>query len=78
MPREADGSERDSFSRTNFMDVLGSGHRREDQTALSSQQGRKERKRETGEVENVFSLSVVTSVKTSCPRSFPAAPLPRI
>lgn len=38
--------ERQSFSWKNFMDVLGSGRRREGQTALPSQQGQKERERE--------------------------------
>lgn len=49
--------ERESFSWTNFRDVLGSGRRREGQTTLSSQQGQKERvRREAGPAQNNFSL----------------------
>lgn len=50
--------EREAFSRTNFMGVLGSGH---------GGGGVRRREPESDAVQNVFSLSAVTSVKSSCP-----------
>ena len=73
--------ERESLSWTNFMNVLGNGHRGEGQAAFSSQHGQKEREREKEKERDwcgrkCLQSSAVTSVKTSCPWSFAAAPLP--